>query len=343
LTYSTSLNGTQIGSSFSSSQENCSCLAPAGCHRDVFDSGNFPAGFPGYVNGGNNIFSINIAAGVLCVQNVELAITYTGNPKQLAITNVTDPIIPARSGLVNDCVLYRSSITATATNSGTPQSGVNITLSSDRNVVAPGTDTFTQPNATDASGTTTGTIETRKRGVVNLTAKAPMYADGQFAKGFIDADFENPFRLTGYITALESDSSGRQVTDPCGITGAFFASFLREVNQEGTGQALDGTLIHVAGTRHGARCYEVVTCPPTRSGACAQTGMTIAVDTDVMPLGSQVNIDNLGLRTAQDIGSGITGEHIDVYVGAGRAAIAAFALDGTHQKVRLIGGVGSCN
>jgi len=111
---------------------------------------------------------------------------------------------------------------------------------------------------------------------------------------------------------------------------------------EGTGQAADGSFIHYNGKKKGASCYEIVSCSITASGACAQTGTTIAVDPDVMVLGSTVNITGVGVRTAQDTGGKINGEHIDVYVGAGKAAINGFALSNTNQTVRLIGGPASC-
>lgn len=52
----------------------------------------------------------------------------------------------------------------------------------------------------------------------------------------------------------------------------------------------------------------------TFSGKRVQEGHTIAVDPKVIPLGTKVYIEGLGLREAQDVGSAIKGAKIDVYI-----------------------------
>lgn len=51
----------------------------------------------------------------------------------------------------------------------------------------------------------------------------------------------------------------------------------------------------------------------TASGARAKAGVTVAVDPDVIPLGSKVYIDGLGWYVAQDTGA-FSGKVIDVYM-----------------------------
>ena len=58
----------------------------------------------------------------------------------------------------------------------------------------------------------------------------------------------------------------------------------------------------------------------TASGEIAEDGVTIAVDTDVIPFGTTVYIEGVGYRTAQDTGSSIKGNHIDVYMDSHEAA-----------------------
>lgn len=51
----------------------------------------------------------------------------------------------------------------------------------------------------------------------------------------------------------------------------------------------------------------------TRTGTTATEGRTIAVDPNVIPLGSWVYIEGIGLRRAEDTGGAVKGNWIDVY------------------------------
>lgn len=53
----------------------------------------------------------------------------------------------------------------------------------------------------------------------------------------------------------------------------------------------------------------------TKSGTTVTEGRTIAVDPTVIPLGSRVYIDGYGVFVAEDIGSAIKGNKIDIAVG----------------------------
>ena len=50
----------------------------------------------------------------------------------------------------------------------------------------------------------------------------------------------------------------------------------------------------------------------TASGAVAEAGVTVAVDPDVIPLGTEIRIEGHGVYTAQDTGA-FTGNIIDIY------------------------------
>lgn len=52
----------------------------------------------------------------------------------------------------------------------------------------------------------------------------------------------------------------------------------------------------------------------TRSGRIAVEGRTIAVDPDIIPLGTLVYIDSIGLRIADDTGGKIKGPRIDIFL-----------------------------
>ena len=51
---------------------------------------------------------------------------------------------------------------------------------------------------------------------------------------------------------------------------------------------------------------------------------TIAVDPQIIQLGTDVDVVGLGLRSADDTGRRITGYHIDVFNGFGQAACAGW-------------------
>jgi 3D (Asp-Asp-Asp) domain-containing protein len=54
--------------------------------------------------------------------------------------------------------------------------------------------------------------------------------------------------------------------------------------------------------------------PITATGTTARTGRTVAVDPDVIPLGSKIYIEGVGVRIAEDVGGGVRGHHVDVYL-----------------------------
>lgn len=63
------------------------------------------------------------------------------------------------------------------------------------------------------------------------------------------------------------------------------------------------------GKRPGDPAYGI-----TYSGIKATEGRTVAVDPRIIPLGSTVYIDGIGVRTAEDTGSAIQGARIDVFM-----------------------------
>lgn len=60
------------------------------------------------------------------------------------------------------------------------------------------------------------------------------------------------------------------------------------------------------------KCCGIWSDSPTKSGTIPQEGRTIAVDPDVIPLGTQVLIDGQ-TYTAEDTGSAVKGNVIDIY------------------------------
>lgn len=60
----------------------------------------------------------------------------------------------------------------------------------------------------------------------------------------------------------------------------------------------------------------------TSTGAKVTVGVTIAVDTNILPYGSEVYIAGHGYRIAQDCGSAVNGNHIDIFVSTHAEAMA---------------------
>lgn len=77
---------------------------------------------------------------------------------------------------------------------------------------------------------------------------------------------------------------------------------------------------HICGTGDGI----------TASGTPVQAGVTVAADPDVLPLGSAVYIEGVGLRYVQDTGSAVKGNALDVAVDTHSEALA-WSGYGTHR------------
>lgn len=68
----------------------------------------------------------------------------------------------------------------------------------------------------------------------------------------------------------------------------------------------------------------------TASGAPVQAGVTVAADPDILPLGSAVYIEGVGLRYIQDTGSAVKGKALDVAVDTHSEALT-WSGYGTHR------------
>lgn len=68
----------------------------------------------------------------------------------------------------------------------------------------------------------------------------------------------------------------------------------------------------------------------TASGTPVTAGLTVAVDPDVIPLGTALYIEGIGIRIAQDTGGAVTGQKIDVAVET-HAEAESWTGWGTHN------------
>ena len=140
------------------------------------------------------------------------------------------------------------------------------------------------------------------------------------------------FKLTTYVLAREVEFPSDEVSvAPCGLEGTYRAAFLygAGVQLQGSGLASGGEIVHWRGDG----CFELTRCPLTASGTCAASGRTVAVDPDLIPLGSEVLIEGLGVRVAEDTGGRIRDQHIDVYAGTDLTLRQANARTRHDQRV----------
>ena len=77
---------------------------------------------------------------------------------------------------------------------------------------------------------------------------------------------------------------------------------------------------------------------PTKAGTLPVVGFTIASDPMVLPIGSIVEIEGLrGERMSHDVGSGVKGRHLDVFMASCREA-RAWGKQKRRVRVTHIGG-----
>ena len=138
-------------------------------------------------------------------------------------------------------------------------------------------------------------------------------------------------RRKGILCFVATGRSPFEISAGHLIDGLDFDGYL--LNNGELGVDADGTpTVHTATTEDGATFYYteqfvVETTAYTWTGNTTFTGTwpkqgTIAVDPDVIPLGTQVYIVGYGFATAEDTGGAIDGEIVDLYMDTEEACIA---------------------
>ena len=83
---------------------------------------------------------------------------------------------------------------------------------------------------------------------------------------------------------------------------------------------------HIYGEGHGI----------TSSGAKVQPGVTVAADTSILPYGTVVYIEGVGLRVVQDTGSAVVGNKLDVAVNTHAEALSWYGWG--SRRVWIVSG-----
>jgi uncharacterized protein YabE (DUF348 family)/3D (Asp-Asp-Asp) domain-containing protein len=121
------------------------------------------------------------------------------------------------------------------------------------------------------------------------------------------------------IVAVGTKAKPKPKPKPISNAVAVLSSETQEITLDGITIGVKGVLKNVTltaysagfastGKRKGDRGYGI-----TASGTTVSEGRTIAVDTNVIPMGWWVYIDGVGFRRAEDKGSAVKGKKIDVY------------------------------
>lgn len=144
------------------------------------------------------------------------------------------------------------------------------------------------------------------------------------------------YRNTWYYTPTESEYPGERIIPLYGMKGEELirvsTRFYKELKVEGAGKLADGRVVNFAGRVDGETRYRFVKSEfGLGVGICQLEPLhTIAVDPDRIPFGAIVEIAETkglkfpngyvhdGIWRAEDRGSAILKDRIDLFVGAGR-------------------------
>ena len=230
-------------------------------------------------------------------------------------------------------LLTEVQLAVTILDQNSPVSGVTPVLQSNR----PAADTILGPSApTNSQGTTFATVQTRDQTTSSLISIVSPTTHGGFNSNipWLPAEYEEPFRLTCYVLSVEASPEFQSSTRisaaglPVG-SPTYLKAFLEDTKMQGTGLGMDGKYLNY---NPRTRRYTYETCPRTRSGQCAVDGETVAVDMNVVPLKSTINIAILGNRKAMDTGGAIDENRIDVWFGAERDECRLFG----NRKMSMV-------
>ncbi|MCM1157466.1 MAG: SH3 domain-containing protein [Bacteroidales bacterium] len=202
-------------------------------------------------------------------------------------------------------------------------------------------DTAQAPETEDSKETKTE--ETQESEITWLPV---MLEDGQ--TGYVSSDFINVDRL--YAVAVSAEELERQAAEKAAAEQAAAEEAMRlaeakKKNNSSGGSGNTGSKSSSSNTYQGAVTTPVTAANSgeligsftitaycgcsaccgghnqTASGTIPTEGRTIAADTSILPFGTQVVIDGI-VYTVEDRGSGVVGNHIDIFIATHERALA---------------------
>ena len=227
------------------------------------------------------------------------------------------PVIPKNIQVLDGRVLTQAILQIRITQDGQGMAGIYPPLRSSH----PDEDVLSLEGPTNATGYTSATATTRTQDASSVVGSAnPRIQSPKPAQiSWLPARYASSFLVTCYVVSLETDFIETPLAGPVnGLPAArrYHQGFLDDVRLQGSGVALDGTTLHYDGNGR----YSIQSCPLTASGACAEDGLTVAVDPAFIAMGAAIALGKLGQRLAQDTGGAIDGYHLDEYYGTRRTA-----------------------
>ena len=74
----------------------------------------------------------------------------------------------------------------------------------------------------------------------------------------------------------------------------------------------------------------------TATGHIPREGRTVAVDPKIIPLHSVIYVEDLGTFVAEDVGGGVKGNHLDIYIDDHQRALNLGTLQGAKKEVYIL-------
>lgn len=241
-------------------------------------------------------------------------------PVSVTINSSQMPYIPSSSKVnKNNQALAKSDLLIASKDPLTEQpiSNIAFKLQSSRSA-----DSLSKSEGTtDQNGIASASVETRDQSTLSTITVTTTTPDSESRKdiSWLPARYEKSFLVTCYVSSFEGDFTDSPLESK--IPGIppdekYHTGFLRDVKLQGSGRAKNGKVIRYDSTRS---VFAFDTCERSASGTCVIDGESMAVDPQIIPWMSKVEIlGGIGNRVANDKGGAIKLYRIDLYYGKRR-------------------------
>ena len=130
------------------------------------------------------------------------------------------------------------------------------------------------------------------------------------------------------------------------LIGAFFIPAFITKHEEPTEPKKEESIVEIPSKylgefsiSHYCSCPICTSTPKgsrTATGHIPREGRTVAVDKKLIPLHSVIYVEGLGTFVAEDVGGGVKGKHLDIYIDDHQRALNLGTLGGQKLKVWVL-------